>query len=138
MMAAEKKHSMRGQAGFTLVELMVVIAILAILASVVGFNLLGAIGEGNQGAAKTEIKTLSGAVVMYKLHHGKFPPDLESLINNQRQNYLDKKEIPSDPWGNKYLYTVEGSNFKIVSYGGDGQPGGDGENADIASDNISK
>lgn len=137
-MTAETKNRKRGQAGFTLVELMVVIAILAILASVVGFNLLGAIGEGNQGAAKTEIKTLQGAVVMYKLHHGKFPPDLESLVNNQRQNYLDKKEIPADPWGNKYMYTVEGSNFRIVSYGGDGQPGGEGENADISSDNITK
>ncbi len=128
-----KGHEM---AGFTLIELMVVIAILSILAAVVGVNVLGAFGEGSIAAAKTEIKSLADAVIMFKLENGKFPPDLETLINNPKRSYLDKSEVPADPWGNKYVYQVEGATFRIISYGADGTPGGEGENADIANDSI--
>ena len=125
-----------GQAGFTLVELMVVIAILAILASVVGVNVIGAFGRGNQSAAKTQIQSLRDAVVMYKLEHRKLPPDLGALVNNSKRNYLNQSVVPKDPWGADYLYQQEGSKFRIISYGADGSQGGQGEDADIDSDNM--
>ncbi|MFP4501469.1 MAG: type II secretion system major pseudopilin GspG [Candidatus Hydrogenedentota bacterium] len=137
MHAKREMKQRRAEGGFTLVELMVVIAILAILASVVGVNVLGAFGEGAQSAAKTQVKALSDAVVMYKLENkGKLPSDLESLVNNPKRNYLDKKEVPKDPWDNDYVYEVSGSDFRIISYGADGSPGGDGENADIISNEL--
>lgn len=136
MRSIRERRGCGGTAGFTLIELMVVIAILSILAAVVGVNVLGAFGEGSIAAAKTEIKSLADAVIMFKLENGKFPPDLETLINNPKRNYLSKNEIPADPWDNKYIYQVEGATFRIISYGADGTPGGDGENADIASDSI--
>lgn len=126
----------QGQAGFTLVELMVVIAILAILASVVGVNVLGAFGEGNRAAAKSQIQSLRDAVVMYRLEHRKMPPDLNALVNNSKRNYLNQSSVPKDPWGHDYVYQVQGSEFRIISYGADGVQGGDGENADIDSDNL--
>lgn len=136
-MNERKQDVRRGEAGFTLIELMVVIAILAILATVVGVNVLNAFGRGNEAAAKTAIKSLSDAVIMFKLENHKLPATLDELVTNAKQrNYLDKKEVPPDPWGNKYLYQVNGSEFKIMSYGADGSAGGDGENADIASDDI--
>lgn len=132
----EQRKARRAQAGFTLVELMVVIAILAILASVVGVNVLGAFGQGTQAAAKTEIKALQSAVIQFKLEHRKLPGTLDELVTNSRRNYLDTKELPKDPWGNAYVYQIEGGNFRIGSYGADGSQGGDGENADIWSDQI--
>lgn len=125
-----------GQAGFTLVELMVVIAILAILASVVGVNVLGAFGEGNRAAAKSQIQSLRDAVVMYKLEHHKMPPDLNALVNNSKRNYLNQSTVPKDPWGHDYVYQQNGSEFTIITYGADGSQGGEGENADISSDNM--
>lgn len=137
MHAKRETKQRRAEGGFTLVELMVVIAILAILASVVGVNVLGAFGEGAQSAAKTQVKALSDAVVMYKLENkGKLPSDLQSLVNNPKRNYLDKKEVPEDPWGNEYTYEVSGSDFRIISYGADGSPGGEGEEADIISNEL--
>ncbi|HNR29267.1 MAG TPA: type II secretion system major pseudopilin GspG [Candidatus Hydrogenedentes bacterium] len=136
MHSARQHRGSGAAAGFTLIELMVVIAILSILAAVVGVNVLGAFGQGSVAAAKTEIKSLADAVIMFKLENGKFPSDLETLINNPKRNYLNKNEIPADPWGNKYVFQADGANFRIISYGADGTPGGDGENADIASDSI--
>jgi len=127
----------RGAAGFTLVELMVVIAIIAILASIVGYNVLGAMEDGNVAAAKAQIKKFETAIIGYKIKFKKLPPSLDDLIRPPKgDSILDGTRIPTDPWGNPYKYTPEGSKFTIVSYGADGAPGGAEYDADISSDNL--
>jgi general secretion pathway protein G len=127
----------RATRGFTLVELMVVISIIAILATIVGVNVLGQIGKGNQAAAKAQIKNLKTACIAYKLEYKKLPDSLEALVRNDKNvNFLDSTELPKDPWGAPYIYEKQGANFSIKSYGADGSPGGDGENADVNSENL--
>jgi general secretion pathway protein G len=126
----------RGRAaGFTLVELMVVIAIIAILATIVGVNVLGRMDTANVTAAQAQIRNLKTAVIGYKLQHKKFPQRLEELVGGDNP-ILDAKEIPKDPWGNPYQYSVDGHNFKILSYGADGRAGGSSIDADVDSDSL--
>jgi general secretion pathway protein G len=128
-MTTEQRQKRRQAAGFTLVELMVVIAIIAVLAGVVGFNVLGALGQGNQTAAKAQIKSLKDAVIGYKIKNRKLPDSLDQVAP-----FLDASKVPADPWGNPFLYEKKGSSeFVIMSYGGDGAPGGEEEDADISS-----
>ncbi|MBO5900438.1 MAG: type II secretion system major pseudopilin GspG, partial [Lentisphaeria bacterium] len=97
------------------------------------------------GTAKTQIKLLSDAIVGYKTEVGKYPDSengLRALLENVDDSekwqgpYLNPAILPKDPWGNDYVYTCPGEDnrdFDIVSYGADGEPGGEGENADITS-----
>ncbi len=130
----------RANAGFTLVELMVVISIIAILATIVTVNVLGVRDDANVNAAKAQIANFKTALTAYNLAFNRFPSTsegLEALINNEKRSFLDDKEIPKDPWGNPYQYTSEGPRqFKVVSLGGDGRAGGSGYDADISSDNL--
>ena len=125
-------------AGFTLVELMVVISIIAILATIVGFNVLGSVDEGNKAAAQAQIKNFKTALIGYKLKFKSFPNSLDELINNSKGlKFLDGNAVPKDPWGNDYIYTNNGSSFEIISYGADGRQGGSGEyDADISSETM--
>jgi general secretion pathway protein G len=129
-----KRHA----AGFTLVELMVVIAIIAILATIVGVNLLSQVDESGIVAAKAQIKNFETALVAYKIKFKKFPTDLTGLISPPSGDpILDSSALPKDPWGNDYIYTLEGSrNYEIISYGADGAPGGSDIDADISSKNL--
>lgn len=129
------------EAGFTLVELMVVIAIIAGLAMIVGVNVLGSLDEADVTNAQAQIRNFKTALTSYKITFKKFPTSsegLEALINNAKnKKFLDSSSIPVDPWGNPYVYTSEGSrSFKIISYGADGVPGGEDYEADISSDNL--
>lgn len=123
--------------GFTLVELMVVIAIIAVLASIVGFKVLGAIDEGNVAAAQAQIKQFENAIVAYKIKFKKLPGSLDDLVNvSKGEALLDS--IPDDPWGNPYLYSAEGaSKYTITCYGADGSPGGADVEADITNHKMS-
>lgn len=124
-------------AGFTLVELMVVISIIAILATIVGYNVLSSIDEGNVTAAQAQIRNFKTALVAYKLKFKRFPDSLDELVNNAKGiNFLEGDRIPNDPWNNPYVYRNDGSSFTIISYGADGTQGGSGYNADISSDNL--
>ncbi len=124
-----KKRKHNRNAGFTLVELMVVISIIAILATIVGVNMLGAIDESSVGAAKAQISNLKTAIVSYKLKHRKLPDSLEDVAS-----LLDPPQVPKDPWGNAFVYNkISGSDYEIISYGVDGTPGGNELDADISS-----
>lgn len=129
--------------GFTLIELLVVVAIIGLLAGYVAPRYFGQIGRSEVNAAKAQIDALEKALDQYRLDTGRYPATelgLNALVqrpaNEPKWNgpYL-KKAVPLDPWGKPYVYKSPGErgDFDIVSYGKDGQPGGSGENADIAN-----
>ena len=132
----------RRAAGFTLIELLVVLAILAMLAGLVGPRVLNQLGGAKSKSAALQLRDFEAALEMYKLDVGRFPSNedgLRALVvqpgNARGWNgpYLKKDELPMDPWGNEYLYRFpgQGSDFDLMSYGADGSPGGEGENADV-------
>lgn len=112
---------MRGNAGFTLVELILVTVIIGILAGMVVLNFAGRTEEARIRAAKGDIATYTTAIDLYALdHNDKFPNTLQDLMSGSRQ-YL--KEMNKDPWGNDYLYRVQGGKYTVTSAGPDGAPG---------------
>ena len=130
------------EVGFTLVELMVVISIIAILATIVTVSVLGVRDDANVSKAKAQIANFKTALTGYNLAFNRFPSSsegLEALINNEKRSFLDSKSVPLDPWNKPYVYTLESPRaFKVVCYGADGQPGGSGYDADISSEDLTK
>ena len=134
----------RGNAGVTLIEMLVVVTIIALFATLVAPGMFKQGDKAKAVAARVQINNFEQALTQYKLNTGLFPTTeqgLEALRvrpNNLAQwdgPYL-KKEIPKDPWGHDYVYRYPGEHGDepdILSYGSDGQAGGDGMNADIAS-----
>ena len=134
----------RRQRGFTLIEMMVVLAIIGVLAALVIPNVLGRADEARVTAARTDVANLMQALKLYKLDNQQYPSTeqgLAALVNKPTQepvpgawrHYLDK--LPQDPWGRAYQYLNPGvhGEVDILSLGADGQAGGDGFNADIGS-----
>ncbi|MSR63244.1 MAG: type II secretion system protein GspG [Planctomycetes bacterium] len=128
------------RAGFTLAELMVVIVIIGLLATLVVPNVVAKLGKANLVKAKADIVTISGAVTEYAIDNGgKYPETIDQLIQPDQSGhaYIDQEKEPKDPWGNPYQYeppTSGQSKFRVLSLGRDGAPGGDGDDADI--DNV--
>lgn len=132
------------EAGFTLIELLVVIIIIGLLAALVGPKLFGRVGKGRQAAAQAQIELFGTALDNLRLDVGRYPTSAEGLrallvnpggVENWDGPYLKKQEIPADPWGHPYDYKSPGEHgdYDIISFGGDGVAGGDGENQDIVS-----
>ncbi|MFY9396991.1 MAG: type II secretion system major pseudopilin GspG [Desulfomonilia bacterium] len=136
--------------GFTLLELLVVIVILGILGTYVGTRIMGKPDEARQTQVRIQIQALENALNMYRLDNGDYPSTeqgLKALVekpvsgnvprNWRAGGYLDKPRVPKDPWGFDYGYLCPGvrnpDSFDLFSYGGDGQPGGEGKNADIGN-----
>ncbi|RZO69563.1 MAG: type II secretion system protein GspG [Halieaceae bacterium] len=128
--------------GFTLVELLVVLAILGMLAALVGPQVLNQLGGAKSKSAAIQIRDFEQALELYKLDVGRFPGSNEGLNALVRQPssakgwngpYLKKDDVPMDPWGNPYQYRVSGSTIDISSYGADGRQGGSGEDADVSN-----
>jgi general secretion pathway protein G len=140
----KRQHYNRLKRGFTLIEMLVVILILSILAALIIPKLVGRTDDAKIAAAKSDIATLASGVEQFRLDNGRYPTSDEGLTalrvrpsnaNSWKGPYL-QKDIPNDPWGNQYVYQSPGPNgedFLITSYGADGAPGGDGNAADITS-----
>ena len=123
-----------GEEGFTLVELMVVIVIIGLLATVVIINVLPATDKAAATKAKADVSTLEQGVEMYRLNKMRYPSAAEGLQAISAEGYV--KRLPKDPWGNPYRYAAPGRNgraFDIYSYGADGREGGEGQDADIGN-----
>jgi general secretion pathway protein G len=139
-----KPYVLRISAGFTLLELLVVVAIIGLLAAYVGPRYVSQLGKSEVTAARTQIEALARALESYRLDNGNYPSSeagLSALRNRptslQRWNgpYL-QKDVPLDPWGHPYFYRLasagaSGRDFELLSFGRDGRPGGSGEDADI-------
>lgn len=136
------------QVGFTLIEIMVVIVILGILAAIIAPRLIGRTDDARVVEAKIQIRNFETALKLFKMDNGFYPSTeqgLEALIsepatghipkNYRKEGYLEKKKISPDPWGNPYIYISPGveGDYDIISYGADGQPGGEGYDADITN-----
>ncbi len=130
--------------GFSLIELIVVLVILGLLAAVVGPRIFDKLAQSKQQIAKIQIKELEGALSLFSFDVGRFPSTsegLEALIRNPgnleawKGPYLNKNELPLDPWRKPYVYRSPGQHgdFDLFSYGPDGVEGGEGENADVVS-----
>jgi general secretion pathway protein G len=138
------RRQVNGQAGFTLVELLVVMVILVLLASLVAPRVVGYLGSSRAKAAKVQVQSLTTALELYKVDTGRYPTTSEGLkalveapvaATTWNGPYLTKKEVPVDPWGRPYAYRAPGQHgpFDISSLGADNQPGGTGENEDITN-----
>jgi general secretion pathway protein G len=127
--------------GFTLIEIMVVVVILGVLAALVVPKVIDRIVYARIQAAKSDIQTIETALTLYKIDNYKYPTTEQGLIalveqppapdapNWNAEGYI--KKLPTDPWGNPYLYTNDGSKIDIYTLGSDSQPGGQSEAGDI-------
>ena len=134
----------RGQAGVTLIEMMVVVTIIALFAALVLPKMIGQADKARKTAARAQINAYVTALGSYKLDTGAFPPTEQGLsalrlrpenVNNWQGPYL-VRDVENDPWGHPYVYRYPGEHGDepdLLSFGADGQPGGDGINADIVS-----
>ena len=122
------------QRGMTLIEIMVVVAILGMIASVVAVGVVKQLANAKVQGAALDIKGFEDGLLLYKMKHGHFPSTSDGLGVLYTEGIL-KGEPKKDPWGGDYVYVFPGQkhsdSYDITSYGADGQPGGDGENADI-------
>lgn len=130
--------------GFSLIELLVVLAILGLLAGLVGPQVLKFLGSSKTKTAKLQIEDLGAALDLYRLEVGRYPNASEGIValvaqpsgaGNWNGPYLKKKDIPKDPWGNDYQYRFPGENgaYDLFSLGADNAEGGDGESRDVVS-----
>ena len=137
----------RRRDAFTLIEVLVVIIVIAILATFVGPSLFRNVGDARSATARTQIETFGTALDAYRLDNGNYPTTAQGLDAlwqrptvdppaNWRSPYL-RKAVPKDPWGRDYIYVAPGrvnpEGYDLLSYGADGKAGGEGENADILS-----
>lgn len=133
--------------GFTLIEILVVIVVIAILAALVAPNVFQHVGAAKSATAKSQMEMISTTLDAYRLDNGSYPSSEQGLNalwelpsiqppTNWRGPYL-RKAVPLDPWGRSYIYIFPGQSnptgFDLISLGADGQPGGEGEDADILS-----
>jgi general secretion pathway protein G len=142
------KQTFHNNRGFTLIEIMVVIVILALLAALVGPKLIGRSDDAKIADAKVQIRNLETALKLYRLDNSVYPATeqgLQALVskpttgvipkNYKAEGYLENKQVPKDPWSNDYVYLAPGEHgdYDLCSLGADGVKGGEGKAADICN-----
>jgi general secretion pathway protein G len=150
MKISEKSWNHR-QAGFTLIEMMVVVIIIGILAALAAPRLMDRADDARVTEAEVQIMNFETALKMFKMDNGFYPSTVQGLSalisppvfgvipeNFRSDGYLGKKTLKTDPWGNEYIYISPGTqgDYDIISYGADGLPGGERYNADIINSEI--
>ena len=131
---------------FTIIEVMAVIVIIGILGGIVAVSVVGKIDKARVTSTKANLKVLHNAVIQFKLDTGRYPTEeagLQELIEQPTDvtgwstgGYLEATKLPKDAWGNDFIYQLSpesGKAFVIISYGADGEEGGEGTNADLYS-----
>jgi len=145
-MSYSKKTNVSKQSGFTLIEVMVVLAIIGGMLALVAGNVIGNAGEARIKTTTSQIKLIENSLDLYKLDNYTYPTTdqgLEALItkpsgspeakNWKSGGYLKGSKLPKDSWGNEFVYFYESGSYEILSLGADGQEGGEEELADISS-----
>ncbi len=129
------------EGGFTLLEMIVVVAIIGILATLVVVRYTGKTDEAKVAAAKSQISQIESAIVSFYAHVGRMPKELRELIEKpsgaiswQEGGYVKGKTAPKDPWGNDFRYATQGRRFTLTSLGADGKEGGSGLDADLSNE----
>jgi general secretion pathway protein G len=142
---ARPRHPLlRGSAGFTLIEMLVVLVIIGLIMGLVGPRVLNYLTDARVKAAKLQIEALSSALDLYYLDNGRYPSSsegLQALVRRPSSGdswngpYLKGGQVPADPWKNDYVYRAPGDNapFEIIPLGSDGREGGSGSAADLRS-----
>lgn len=140
-----RTQTTRNGQGYTLLELMVVILILALIVSIAAPKVVGYFGKSKTNAAEIQIANIVSSLSLYRLDVGKYPAEAQGLkalvekptdVKNWDGPYLTRRDGIIDPWGNPYIYKLSGVNSHVVvmSYGADGISGGVGEDADVTSE----
>ncbi|GFE57258.1 type II secretion system major pseudopilin GspG [Geobacter sp. AOG1] len=141
-------NTLRDSRGFTLIEIMVVIVILALLAALVAPKIMGRSDDAKISVAKNQIRNIESALKLYKLDNGTYPTTEQGLAalitkptvgvipkNYKTEGYLESKQVPQDPWKTDYVYISPGEHgdYDLCSLGADSVKGGEGKNADICN-----
>ncbi|MCG3123488.1 MAG: Type II secretion system protein G [Phycisphaerales bacterium] len=136
----------RSRPGFTIIEVIVIVVILGVIAAVIGPRLIGRIGQSKQAVAKANAASLANQIKLFSADFGppeagtpitilwEKPGNIEDSAWAGKGPYVNNAQELLDPWGNQYVLRIPGEknvDFDVISYGADGQPGGDGENADV-------
>ncbi|MFM9858853.1 type II secretion system major pseudopilin GspG [Pseudoxanthobacter sp. M-2] len=132
------------RAGFTLVEMLVVLVIIGLIMGLVGPRVLNYLTDAREKTARLQIESFSNALDLFYIDAGRYPTSAEGLaalaqrppgVDTWNGPYLRDRSVPADPWGNPYVYRSPGQhgNYDIVSLGADGRDGGEGSNADVTS-----
>ena len=130
--------------GFTLLELLVVLAILGLLAAFVAPQVLKYLSRAKSDSAHIQIQNIAGTLDLFRLDVGRYPTNAEGLtalvqrpagLNSWNGPYMKDNKVPNDPWGHPYVYKIPGDHgeYDLYSLGADDQPGGSGENADVTN-----
>ncbi len=142
MTLREKRAYLRHEAGFTLMELLVVLGIIALLAAIVAPQVMRYLGDARSKTAVAQLKNIEGSIELYYLDNGTYPladtglsalVEAQANVPNWRGPYLKKRDALLDPWGRPYVYRFPGEHgtYDVFSFGRDGKESGEGEDRDL-------